>query len=231
MSIRVVVVEDEPIAARAHASYLARLDGFEVVGAAPSCAEALRVIARQEPDLVLLDMRLPDGHGLELLHRMRAGGQFCDVIAVTSVRDVEVVRRAMAMGITHYLIKPFTFDVFQTKLENYRAYRSHLHQTGRTVPDAVAQSDVDQLFGLRSSAHGLSSTPRGISTDTLQAVTQLLASAEGGLSASEVAQAVGTSRVTARRYLEHLAQTGFADRRERYGHAGRPEVEYLRHGS
>ena len=48
MSIRVVVVEDEPIAARAHASYLARLDGFEVVGAAPSCAEALRVIARQE---------------------------------------------------------------------------------------------------------------------------------------------------------------------------------------
>lgn len=160
---------------------------------------------------------------------MRASGQFCDVIAVTSVRDVEVVRRAMAMGITHYLIKPFAFDVFRTKLENYRAYRSHLQQTGRAVPDAVAQSDVDQLFGLRSSTNGTLATPKGISSETLQAVTHLLAGAGEGLSATEVASALGTSRVTARRYLEHLAQTGLAERRERYGHTGRPEVEYLRH--
>ncbi|MEL4503352.1 response regulator [Luteococcus sp. H138] len=225
--IRVVVVEDEPIAARAHAAYLERLEGFEVVGNAPSCAQAVRVIAREQPDLVLLDMRLPDGHGLELLHRLRASGQLCDVIAVTSVREVEVVRRSLALGITHYLIKPFTFDLFRAKLANYRAYHGQLGRTGQASPERVAQAEVDQLFDLRASA-GASSLPKGISPQTLQAVSTLLGGSDEALSATEVAAALGTSRVTARRYLEHLAGTGLAERRERYGHAGRPEVEYLR---
>lgn len=224
--IRVVVVEDEPIVARAHASYLEQLEGFEMVGSAPSCAQAMLAIVRQEPDLVLLDMRLPDGHGLELLHRLRSQGHFCDVIAVTSVRDVEVVRRAMAMGITHYLIKPFTQALFTAKLENYRTYRSHLRRTGTSARGAVEQAEVDHLFDLRSTAPA-PAVPKGIAGETLHLVTALLHNSDGGLSASEVAQEIGSSRVTARRYLEHLTATGQVQRRERYGHAGRPEVEYL----
>ena len=80
---------------------------------------------------MLLDMHLPDGHGLGLLQRIRAAGHRCDVIAVTSARDSEVVRRAVSQGVVLYLLKPFSFAAFRTKLEQYAAYRDRLAEHGR----------------------------------------------------------------------------------------------------
>src|SRR4029450_3112463 len=117
---RALVVEDEPVAAEANAAYLRRLD-VEVVAVAATGQEALRYLAGDpDVDLILLDMHLKDGHGLALLHRIRAAGHSCDVIAVTSARDVDVVRRAVAQGVVSYLIKPFTFAGFRTNVEQYR---------------------------------------------------------------------------------------------------------------
>ena len=65
-----------------------------------------------------------------------------------------------------------------------------------------------------------------MSPDSLDAVVAVLRPSAEGLSATEVAAVVGASRVTARRYLEHLADSGLVVRRSRYGGAGRPEVEY-----
>jgi response regulator of citrate/malate metabolism len=219
MTVRVLVVEDEAVAAEAHASYVSRVPGFELAGIARSGVEALRLLASYPVDLVLLDMRLPDVHGLDLLQRMRSDGYLPDVIAVTSARDVDVVKRAVAQGVVLYVLKPFTFATLRAKLEQYAAYRDQLVSAG----EEVVQGEVDQLFGLlRTSSTTL---PKGLSADTLQAVTERLRAA-GPLSASEVAEATGTSRVTARRYLEHLADSGLAERQSRYGRAGRPEVEY-----
>ena len=90
MTVRVLIVEDEEIAALAHAEYVGRVDGFEVAGVTRSAGEAMRHL-RRDPrvDLVLLDMHLPDGHGLGLLQSMRSAGILCDVIAVTSARDLD----------------------------------------------------------------------------------------------------------------------------------------------
>ena len=99
MNVRVLVVEDEPLAAEAHAEYTRRVEGFEVVGIAHSATEASRLLGELSVDLVLLDMYLPDGHGLGLLRNLRAGGDLCDVIAVTSARDADMVRRAVAQGV------------------------------------------------------------------------------------------------------------------------------------
>ncbi|HSV40597.1 MAG TPA: response regulator [Nocardioidaceae bacterium] len=220
MTVRVLVVEDEAVAAEAHAAYVGRVAGFEVAGIARSGVDALRVLASRPVDLVLLDMHLPDVHGLDLLQRMRQDGHLCDVIAVTSARDIDVVKRAVAQGVVQYVLKPFTFAGLRTKLEQYAAYRSQLSASS----SEVVQGEVDQLFGmLRPAATEL---PKGLSADTLQAVTSLLRTATDALSATEVASDVGTSRVTARRYLEHLADSGLAERQSRYGSAGRPEVEY-----
>ena len=72
MTVRVLVVEDEEIAAEAHCAYVGRLDGFEVAGVARSAGEAMRLLSADRTiDLVLLDMHLPDGHGLGLLRRVR----------------------------------------------------------------------------------------------------------------------------------------------------------------
>jgi len=223
VTVRVLVVEDEALAAEAHAAYTARVEGFEVAGIARSAAEAARFLtADRHVDLILLDMNLPDGHGLGLLRKLRAAGHLSDVIAVTSARDADVVRHAVAQGVVLYLLKPFTFPTFRAKLEQYAAYRAQL----ATASEQVAQDEVDQLFGSLRTTSGGGRLPKGMSAETLWQVTVVLRGADGALSATEVAAALGASRVTARRYLEHLADGGQVDRRPRYGGSGRPEVEY-----
>jgi response regulator of citrate/malate metabolism len=227
MTVRVLVVEDEARAAEAHATYVERVDGFDLAGVARSAGEAMRALdaaraAGTPVDLVLLDMNLPDGHGLGWLQQARAAGHLCDVIAVTAARDTDVVRRSVAQGVVLYLIKPFTFPSFRAKLEQYAGYREAIAAS----PDEVVQDEVDRLFGsLRTS--GPAPLPKGMSAETLRDVTTALRASAEPLSATEVADVVGASRVTARRYLEHLAEGGLAERRPRYGRGGRPEVEYV----
>ncbi len=218
-----LVVEDEELAAEAHATYTGRVPGFEVAGAVRSAGEALRFLAADaEVDLVLLDMHLPDGHGLGLLQRIRATGHRCDVIAVTSARDSEVVRRAVSQGVVLYLLKPFSFAAFRNKLEQYAAYRDRLAETDSDV----VQDEVDQLFGALRNRSGQVDLPKGMSPESLRQITDVIRDTRRGFSASEVADAVGVSRVTARRYLEHLADQGLVERNPRYGGSGRPEVAY-----
>jgi response regulator of citrate/malate metabolism len=222
VTVHVVVVEDDALAAEAHAEYTRRLEGFEVSGVARSAAEAMRLLSSGTPcDLMLLDMHLPDGHGLGLLQRLRASGHPCDVIAVTSARDADVVRRAVTQGVVLYLLKPFSFAAFRAKLEQYAAYREQVEAAGDVVQD-----DVDELFGRLRSRSSSAPLPKGMSADSLREVTDTLRRTTGSMSASEVAAAIGVSRVTARRYLEHLADEGLVLRSQRYGGTGRPEVAY-----
>ena len=230
--IRVLVVDDEPITADAHAEYVRRLAGFEVAGVAADGREAMRLLrdsstvtpgqpAVSSVDLVLLDMNLPDIHGLDLCRRIRAAGLEVDVIAITAVRDVAVVRASVTLGIVLYLIKPFTYKNFAEKLEAYRGFRAQWE-----VPDALAtQSEVDASFAsLR--APGQPQLEKGLSADTLDAVIHAVRSSGTALSAGELAARLELARVTARRYLEHLVADGVLERAPRYGSPGRPEYEY-----
>lgn len=215
--IRTLVVEDDPVAADAHVAYVGRVRGFEVVGCAGTGADALRLLASSDVELVLLDVHLPDTNGLEVLRRMRAAGHTTDVIMVTRARDLAVVRAAVAYGATQYLVKPFTFSAVRAKLEGYQSYRES------TAP-VLAQDDVDGLFGTLRGPAPAGGLPKGISRESLDAVALVLQ--EAGRTAVEVATALGASRVTARRYLEYLVETGLAVRHARYGTTGRPQTEY-----
>ncbi len=219
--VAVLVVEDEELSAQAHADYVRRTAGFALAGVARSSVEALRALRKAPVDLVLLDMHLPDGHGLALLRRMRSEGFLCDVIAVTAARDVEVVKRAVSQGVVLYLLKPFTYAGFRTKLDQYADYRSRLTPGG----GALGQDEVDQVLGSLRTTPARTQVPKGMSVDTLREVT--LALRDGvGRSATELAADIGASRVTARRYLEYLAAEQVVERSVRYGGSGRPEVEY-----
>jgi response regulator of citrate/malate metabolism len=223
MTVRVLIVEDEATAAEAHAAYTKRVEGFEVAGVARSAGEAVRHLAADESvDLILLDMHLPDGHGLGLLQRLRTAGHLCDVIAVTSARDADVVRLAVAQGVVLYLLKPFTFATFRGKLEQYAAYRAQV----TAAPGEVVQDEVDQMLGALRGRSATAPLPKGMSAESLRQVVAALRATDSAMSATEVAEATGSSRVTARRYLEHLADEGSVTRAPRYGGSGRPEVEY-----
>lgn len=220
--VRVLVVEDDELSAQAHADYVRRTAGFALVAVARSAGEAVRVLrSDRDVDLVLLDMHLPDGHGLGLLQTVRADGHPCDVIAVTAARDVDVVKRAVSQGVVLYLLKPFTYAAFRNKLDQYADYRRRLDVSD----SAVGQEDVDRMLGvLRTSSPA--ALPKGMSSTTLRDITAALRGSPDARSASEVATTVGASRVTARRYLEYLAAERMVQRGVRYGGSGRPEVEY-----
>lgn len=216
--ISVLVVEDDPVAADAHALYVSRVPGFRVAGAVHSGGEALRQLERSAADLLLLDLYLPDGHGLRLIRSLRAAGHTADVIAVTSARDLTVVREGVSLGVVQYVLKPFTFATLRDRLLRYAEFRA-------SAGEASGQDEVDRaLAALR--APRPATLPKGLTQATLHAVTGTLRAAGDGISAAATAEAVGISRITARRYLEHLVDSGRAARTPQYGQVGRPELVY-----
>ncbi|GAA3930330.1 response regulator [Streptomyces gulbargensis] len=216
--LRVLVVEDDPVAADAHALYAGRVEGFEVVGVAHSRAAAVRLLERRRVDLILLDLYLPDGHGLGLLRALRAAGYSADVIAVTSARDLAIVREGVSLGVVQYVLKPFTFATLRDRLGRYAEFRA-------AAGEASGQDEVDRALATLRAPHP-AALPKGLSAPTLEAVTRTLREAPDGLTAAEAGAAVGISRITARRYLEHLVADGRAGRAPQYGQVGRPELQY-----
>ncbi|GAA5227305.1 response regulator [Paeniglutamicibacter antarcticus] len=224
--LRVLVVDDEPMTAAAHAKFVTRVEGFSVHSIAHSGTEAFAALDRAQRegspiDLVLLDMNLPDLHGLDVARRVRGRGNTVDIIAITAIRDLNVVRTAISAGVTQYLIKPFGFAAFSEKLGNYRQFRFNLGTGGQPA----SQASIDNAFAALRSV-GPAPLPKGLITETLGAIAATLRSASAALSATEVSESLALSRVTARRYLEHLAETGQAVKSPRHGTRGRPEYEY-----
>jgi response regulator of citrate/malate metabolism len=218
--IRVLIVEDDFMVARVHAGYVGRVPGFEVVGSAPTAGAAIELVESLKPDLLLLDIYLPDISGVEILRRLRAVASPVDVLVITAARDVETVRASVQGGAVHYLIKPFTFAALRDRLERYAEARRRME----TVEQA-GQEDVDRLLNL---LHAGSTTrlPKGLSAATCELVASVLRAAGSDLSASEAAERAGLSRVSTRRYLEWLVATGYVQLSLRYGTAGRPEHRY-----
>ncbi|MEV6712336.1 response regulator [Lentzea sp. NPDC051208] len=216
--IRVLVVDDDFMVAKVHSGYVARTDGFEIAGVAHTGGDALRLVRELKPDLVLLDIYLPDMSGLEVLKSLRAN-EDVDVIVITAATDVETVRSAMRGGVLHYLIKPFDYSALRDQLAHFASLREKLHRL-----DSAGQADVDQVFGARPTSKPL--LPKGLTPETARLVETALRSHPEGLSASECASSTGVARVSARRYLEHFVSMGRAEVRLRYGGTGRPERIY-----
>lgn len=216
----VLVVDDDFMVARIHTQFVDRTPGFRVVGVASTGQAALDDVARLRPDLVLLDVHLPDITGIDVLRRLRASGDDVGVLVVTAAREADTVRAAAAGGAAHYLVKPFDYDDLRVRLESFRAAHVAL------ASGAPRQDDIDAVFGAATSAPA-AALPKGLSPETADAVETALA-ARGELSATECAEAVGISRVSARRYLEHFVARGNVTVRLQYGGAGRPERRYRR---
>ncbi|OBC02409.1 hypothetical protein A5784_15990 [Mycobacterium sp. 852013-50091_SCH5140682] len=225
--IHVLIVEDDPLIAEAHATYLARLEGFSTAAVVHTARDAMRTAAEaaasERPiDLVLLDLGLPDASGISLASGLSGLRPAPDIIAITSERDLEMVRAAVAHGALAYLLKPFTFAAFRDRLERYRRYRTALP----AGTDAASQAEVDRALGELRVAPNKTASPKGAAPQTTDEIARAVRDDPDGLTADEVAKQVGVSRVTAWRYLERLADGGTVTRSTEYGKTGRPSTRY-----
>jgi response regulator of citrate/malate metabolism len=221
--IGVLIVDDDYRVAQVHADFVARMPNMRVVALAHTAAAALDAVAKHRPDLLLLDIYLPDASGLEVLQRLRRHGEHSpDVLLLTAARDMPTVRKAMRVGALHYLIKPVDFGTLHQRLSAY----AELHERRRVEGD-IDQPEVDRLFGLMrrgdSVAAGL---PKGRSSPTAERIVAVLRESGDSLSAVDVAERVGVSRATAQRYLSSLAQAEVVRLELNYGSTGRPEHRY-----
>lgn len=217
--INVLIVDDDFMVAKVHSGFVRQTPGFAVLGVAHTGAQALDEVKRLKPDLVLLDIHLPDISGLDLLHQLREALPELDVLVITAAREVDTVRRALRGGIVHYLMKPFSADDLSERLQHYQRAYSSLAASKTTAE----QDDVNRVFGLNRRERPL---PKGCSAETLRMVERLLKESDRDLSATEAADVLGTSRVSARRYLEYLSEEGLVTVQLRYGGVGRPERRY-----
>ena len=221
--IDTLVVDDDYRVADIHASFVSRVPGFRVCGRAHSAATTRAAIDELRPDLVLLDLYLPDEHGLDLIRNLEVEDR-PDFLIITAARDLPTVRQAMQLGAVHYLVKPFGFAQLQSRLATYQGLHQRIHSIGEVTE--ADQEQVDNLYAMLRTTPTATALPKRHSAPTMTLVRDAVRGAEDDISAAEVAAQVGISRPTAQRYLSYLADQGIVELRLRYGSPGRPEQRY-----
>ena len=227
MVTRVLIVEDDVRIADLHRRFTERVPNCEVVGIAHRLDDARDMAEALAPHLILLDLYFPEGPGTDLLREIRARNLEIDVILITAAKEMGPLKEALRGGVFDYLIKPVTAERFHDCLTKFCAYRDRLRQGS-----AIEQHDVDTLLhpaASRSTA-GAGCLPKGVDGLTLAKVRGVFETHDNpaGRSAEDVAELIGISRSTARRYLEYLISEGMLYADAVYGSVGRPERRYFR---
>jgi response regulator of citrate/malate metabolism len=225
--IRTLVVDDDFRVGQIHSEYVRRVQGFDVVGRAVTVADALLAVPALQPDLLLLDIFLPDGSGLDILRQLSQDqvASRPDALVITADHDISSVRAAMKLGAVGYLVKPFGSADLAERLTTYRQLRDRVDALSQAA--TADQADVDALFSAARPPAIPRIPSKGHSAPTLSAIHQALRASRSALSAAEAAEATGVSRATAQRYLSYLVKEGTARLELRYGTNGRPEHRYL----
>jgi two-component system, NarL family, response regulator DevR len=124
--IRLLIVEDHQVTRLGLRTLLGSCPQFEIVGEAGSVAGTLEVVAHLKPDLLLLDLRLPDGSGIEICRRLQSLDLDTKVLVLTSYADDDLVFDAIAAGADGYLLKEIHGDTLIQAVQDVAAGKSIL---------------------------------------------------------------------------------------------------------
>ena len=224
MVTRVLIADDDPRITEIHQHYVSKFDGFEVIGLSNTLEDTKLQIDVMEPQLLLLDIYFPDGSGIELLKEIRLRSQALDIIPITAAKEVRLLQEALRGGVFDYILKPVVFSRFEQTLRRYRTHHSNLQSL-----DSLNQSDIDRIIHQEKPTDSSmmdSGLPKGIDPVTLDKILEEMKVGSTLFTSEEMAERVGASRTTARRYLEYLVSRGSVEVDVSYGGVGRPERIY-----
>lgn len=218
--IKVLIVEDNRMMAEINRSYVEKVDGFLFCGIATTGAEALEILKKKQIDLVLLDIYLPDSNGLDILAKIRQQNYSVDVILVSAAKDNQSIQTGLRNGAVDYLIKPFEFDRLRTALVGFEKRLEFIKKYSN-----VSQSDLDQQI-FSGSYHVDIQLPKGLDVNTIKKIWGKIQETQSEFSAGQMANRVGISPVSMRKYLKHFQDTKLLSTEISYGGIGRPVYKY-----
>jgi two-component system, CitB family, response regulator CitT len=221
--IKVAIAEDDFRIADIHEKFLEKFKEIDIVGKALNGEQTLQLLDQTTPDLLLLDVYMPDMLGSELLPAIRENFPKVSIIMITASTEKVFLEKALSYGVENYLIKPVSRERFDDVIQEFIKKHSLLSAT-----QEVNQNYVDMLFrkGIIEDTKKSTGLPKGIDEITLGKVKAVFHVSREGLSAEDVGKEIGASRITARRYLEYLSSKKEVKAEVVYGIVGRPERKY-----
>jgi two-component system response regulator DevR len=189
--LRLLVVDDHEVVRQGLVSLLERREHFQVVAEAGTAAEAVEMARKFEPDLVVMDVRLPDGSGIEACREIRSEFPNTKVVILTSYPDEEAVLSAIIAGASGYLLKQIRGRDLVASLES-------VGRGDSLLDPAVTEKVLDRVRRIAT----------GTYTDELAQLTQqeqkiLLLVAEGKTN-KEIASEVFLSDKTVKNYVSSI---------------------------
>ncbi|MFF5995558.1 response regulator [Lysinibacillus sp. KU-BSD001] len=227
--IKVLLVEDDPMVREVNRQFIERVEGFHIIAMAANGVEGFEKIKQLQPDLVLMDIFMPEQNGVDTLRKIRKENIPVDVISVTAANDMPTIQNILHLGVYDYIMKPFTFERMEQTLQNYRQFKQKVENT-----QGMTQQELDALMRKGNATERveepqtvLTELPKGFNRSTLDKVLNYIKECEAGASADEVAAAIGVARVTARRYLDFMEKRNLIKVDVQYGSVGRPINQYF----
>ncbi len=220
----ILIVEDDPMVRDINAQFARRVSVVTNVLDAPDVEAAKSVLESQSVDLVLLDVYLPVGRGPEILEWIREKALPTEAIFISADKSKATVERALHLGALDYLVKPFTLERFTAAIEDAHARVQEL----KAHNEEFDQETLDAVFhrGPEQPEPRTGEVAKGMSKITWDLVLRAVRAATGAFTAQEMSRQLGMSRVTVRRYLDHMEQEGIVEIDLEYGKVGRPQHYY-----
>ena len=137
--MNVLIIEDDPMVDFIHRNYLEKVNKFQIILSSDSISDALNKLDHYNIDLILLDIHIKEGNGIQFLENLRLKHHNCEVIIISAVNDGKIVKSGFHFGIVDYLIKPFTFERFESSITSFLDRKKQLNQ------HIINQNQIDKL--------------------------------------------------------------------------------------
>jgi hypothetical protein len=210
--LKILIIEDDPMVAMIHKEYFKRKEISNDLNHVSTLEEAKEFLANSDTDLIILDNYLADGQGIEFLSELKG----YPIIMITAANDVQTVEAALTNGVVDYLVKPFTYERFSQAIDKVQDYMKLLSK------EKINQDLIDDYLNSGRVEEEEDSLPKGLSRITLKKVLENIKEQETGFTTQQVADALDISRITIRKYLNHLVNINVLSEDAEYYTSGRP---------